>query len=640
MNTPRVAALALALTLPIALLAAGCGVTEGTVPPPTPSSPSQPAPVAGSGGSVTISPQYVALSPGEKIHFDASSSSGGALQWSVNGVAGGDAADGVVDSSGNYTAPPSLSQSANFTVTASLVGAPKQDYASAVASVIDPGVIYPTANPQVDQYSIYLPAPGNVSIQFGKTTSYGLNTWRVATPSANGGQVSIYVAGMQATTLYHMRAQVALNNGATFTDVDHDTFVSGQPLVTGTPPVTSPVKITQSGTPQPGIELFNTILPGNVTQAFATDLQGHVIWTYTYQGGSKLDSIQGIHLLPNGDFLMTISYLSSLTTKIINSQPTTLNLVREVDLAGNTVRQITMDQLNQRLAADGFHNSSGNPYTLKNFHHDVLALPNGHWVLLCSYPKDFTNLPGHPGTTQVLGDVLVDVDQNGNPDWLWDAFDHLSVNRHPLYFPDWTHSNDMLYSTDDHNLLLSMRHQNWIIKIAFDDGKGSGNVLWRLGYGGDFKLLNAKSPQDWFYAQHGMNYFTSVTTGVFRIGMMDNGNDRFFPPPIGQVICKPQAPTNPYCYSTAPVLEVNEGNMTATMIVNYTPPPSYFSFFGGDLAKLPNGDIHVDFCAPLSGSIIQELNPTATRVIWQATTPGADQFRADRLPSLYPGVQW
>ena len=35
-----------------------------------------------------------------------------------------------------------------------------------------------------------------MSVQFGTTTGYGLNTWQVAAPSANGGDVQIYVAGM------------------------------------------------------------------------------------------------------------------------------------------------------------------------------------------------------------------------------------------------------------------------------------------------------------------------------------------------------------------------------------------------------------------------------------------------------------
>ncbi|MGA7523753.1 MAG: aryl-sulfate sulfotransferase [Acidobacteriaceae bacterium] len=628
---------AIALLGLFALSIAGCGVTQGTQPPPPQAAPTQPPPVAANFGSVTISPQYVALAPGESQQFTASSSTGGALTWLVNGVAGGSAAFGTVDSTGNYTAPGSLPQSINVSITAELTSSPQQNQATAVASIIDEGLIYPTKNPQVVEYTVYLPAPGKVSVEFGPTASYGRNTWQVSTPTSYGGQINLLVAGMLAQTTYHMRAQIVLNDGATFTDIDHDQFSSGLPLTMGTPPATSPITISSPGTPQSGIELWNTILPATQTQLFATDLQGNVIWTYTYQG-TILDTIQGAQLLPDGDFLMVISYLSSLTAGVASANPGTLNLVREVDLAGNTVREITMDQLNQRLAAAGFHDSDGSPYQLKSFHHNVLALPNGHWVLLTAYPKNFTNLPGYPGTTGVLGDVIVDVDANGNPDWVWSAFDHLDINRHPMNFPDWTHSNDMLYSSDDHDLLLSIRHQNWIVKIDFNDGTGSGNILWHLGEGGDFKLVGGVDPTDWFYAQHGMNFFTPNTTGVFRLGLMDNGNDRIFP--SGQVQCKPDAPTTSQCYSTVPVLEINETDMTATLVTHYVPPNNYFSFFGGDVQNLANGDLHIDFCGPLSGTIVQELNGSASQMVWQGTTPGQDQFKVDRLPSLYPGVQW
>ena len=619
-----------------AVLVAGCGVTFGPESPQNPVSPppGQAPPGAGGSGSVTISPQYVALSPGQTTHFSATA--GGPLTWLVNGVVGGNASTGTVDASGNYTAPATLAQSANFTVTAELTASPQQNYATAVASVINPGVIQPTLNPQVVLYSIYLPAPGQVSIQFGPTTSYGLNTWQVPTPSANGGQVDIYVAGMLGQTLYHMRAQVALNDGATLADTDHSQFASGAPLKTGTPPVTSPV--TVSGTPQSGIEMWNTITPQSDAEAFATDLNGNVIWTYTY-AKSSLDLIQGIQLLPNGHLFMVVSYLSSLGAPA-SSGTDTINAVREVDLAGNTVREISMPTLNQELAAAGFEDSSGDKVQLTSFHHDALALPNGHWVLLAAESKTIANLQGYSKPTAVLGDVLVDVDQNFNPDWVWSSFDHLDINRRPMNFPDWTHSNGLLYSSDDHNLLLSIRHQNWIIKIDFNDGHGSGNVLWRLGEGGDFKLIGGTDPTDWFYAQHGLSYFTPNTSGIFRLGLMDNGNDRMFPAPTGQVMCKPGTPGSAQCYSTVPVLELNESNMTATLVAHDVPPPSSFSFFGGNVEQLENGDVHIDFCAPTTGAIVQELDPTASHVIWQATTPGADQFRVDRLPSLYPGVQW
>jgi hypothetical protein len=574
----------------------------------------------------------VALAPGQTFQFTATVTGGGQTQWSVDGVQGGNAAAGTVSGSGSYTAPSSITQSENVTVIVALASSPQQNYATAVVAIVAPAQVtcpLELGNPQVAQYSLYLPAPGKMSVQFGTTTNYGLNTWQVPTPSANGGQVQTYVAGMLGQTLYHMRAQVTLANGATYNDADHT-------CTTGAPPATSAVNITASAgaTPQPGIEMWNTIQPPNDSQAFATDLNGNVIWTYAYSHSSN-DYIQGIQLLPNGNLLMLISYLSSMTTGV---SPSLLNEVREIDLAGNTVNSLTMGTLNQKLAAGNFRDAEGNLYQLGSLHHAVLALPNGHMVLLATYVRQMSNLAGTKGTTTVIGDVLVDVDQNFNPDWAWNTFDHLDINRRPMNFPDWTHSNGMLYSRDDHNLLLSMRHQNWVIKINFLDGTGSGAVMWRLGEGGDFGLQNATDPTDWFYAQHGLSYFTANTTGVFRIGMMDNGNDRMFP--TGSVFCRPYQPATAQCYSTMPLLEINENNMTATMIAHYVPPPSYFSFFGGNAELLSNNDMEVDFCAALKGAIVQELNPQASQVLWQATTPGADQFHVYRLPSLYPGVQW
>jgi arylsulfate sulfotransferase len=619
-----------------AMLLAGCNATfratepqpQGTVPNP----PGSPPPIAGQGGSVTISPQYVALAPGQTFQFTATVTGGGQTEWLVSGVQGGNPATGTVSSSGSYTAPASVAQSENVTVTVALASSAQQNYATAVVSIIAPAQVtcpFELANPQVARYSLYLPAPGKMSVQFGTTTNYGLNTWQVPTPSANGGEVQLYVAGMLGQTLYHMRAQVTLNNGATYNDADHT-------CTTDVPPATSTVQATTNAgpSPQPGIEMWNTILPSNDTQAFATDLNGNVIWTYSYPHTSA-DIIQGIQLLPSGNLLMVVSYLSSLTGVQSSS---VINEIREVDLAGNTVSSLNMDTLNQKLSAGNFRDAEGNVYQLGSFHHAVLPLPNGHLVLLATYTRQFSNLSGETGTTSVIGDALVDVDQNFNPDWVWNTFDHLDINRRPMNFPDWTHSNGMLYSSDDHNLLLSMRHQNWIIKINFLDGTGSGDVMWRLGEGGDFKLVNATDPTDWFYAQHGMGYFTPNTTGDFRLGLMDNGNDRLFP--TGQVLCLPYKPTTAQCYSTMPLLELNESSMTATMISHYVPPDTYFTFFGGNAELLANGDIEVDFCATPRGAIVQELDPQAQNVIWQGYTPNADQFHVYRLPSLYPGVQW
>jgi arylsulfate sulfotransferase len=621
--------------LTLSILLEGCGfwIRSGIMPPESPP-PSGPPPTSGQGGTVTITPHYVALAPGQKFQFAATASGGGQIEWLVNGAVGGSKTAGSIDTRGNFTAPGAsgVGQSENITVTAALASSPQQNYATAVVALLLPAqILCPpfTGNTQVASYSIYLPAPGKAFVEFGKSTSYGQNTWQVATTSPNGGQVQIYVAGMLANSKYHLRGQITLDNGATFTDSD-------QTCNTGEAPPTAPVKVTMpnGGTPQPGIEMWNTLIPQNLTQAFATDLAGNVIWTYTYKGASS-DLLQGIQLLPNGHLLILVSYLSSISPVLTENL---LNEVREVDLAGNTVRSLTMDTLNQSLAASNLRDADGNLYQLKSFHHSVLVLPNGHWILLAAYAKNYTNLPGYPGTTSVIGDALVDVDQNLNPVWVWNTFDNLDVNRHPMNFPDWTHSNDMLYSTDDHNLLLSVRHQNWIIKIEYLDGQGSGKILWRLGEGGDFKLIGGADPQDWFYAQHGMSYFTQNTTGVFRMGLMDNGNDRMFP--SGAVYCRPSPMPTATCYSTVPLLELNESNRTATMIAHYMPGPSYFSYFGGNVDQLVDGDLQANFCSPTAGAIVQELDSTASHVVWQGTTANADQFRVTRMPSLYPGVQW
>ncbi len=617
----------MAVVIPIVFLL-GCGAaSQVSGPPQLPQEPppQSPPPVPQQSGSVIIDPEYAALGTGQVTKF-AATASGGSIIWSVNQIPGGNASVGRIDANGNYTAP-AIRQSMNVIITAALSGSPGANFATASVAVIAPGQLTPTTNPQVVAYSIYLPAPGEASIQFGPQVNSGLSTWSQPTPSPYGGMVQIYVAGMLAKTRYYMHAEVKLANGVTFQDVEHA-------FTTGTPPDTAALEVSTANglQPQPGIELFDTLVPYKPAQAFATDLQGNVLWTYSYPG-STLDAVQPIQLLPNGHFLVLISFFSSVSSSVASNLPSgTIDVVREVDLAGNTIRELTMANLSQSLAAQGYN------FNLKGFHHDVIALPNGHLVILANLTKTFTNLPGIPGTTEAFGDLLIDVDENFKPTWVWNTFDHLDINRHPFGFPDWTHGNALLYSADDHNLLFSSRHESWIMKIDYQDGQGSGNILWRLGPDGDFKLVGGTDPTDWFYAQHGPTYFTPNTSVVFQLGVMDNGNDRQFPP---GVTCG-SAGAPPCHYSTAPVLQVDEVAMTATILSNYTPPANFYSYFGGDVTLLPNGHIQADFCAKQGGSTIQEIDQSSgtAQVVWQVTTPGSNQYRALRLPSLYPGVQW
>lgn len=60
----------------------------------------------------------------------------------------------------------------------------------------------------------------------------------------------------------------------------------------------------------------------------------------------------------------------------------------------------------------------------------------GHLIVLASIAVPYTDLAGYPGTTNVVGDVLIDLDPNFTPVWFWSTFDHLDVNRHLGGLPD------------------------------------------------------------------------------------------------------------------------------------------------------------------------------------------------------------
>jgi Arylsulfotransferase (ASST) len=75
-------------------------------------------------------------------------------------------------------------------------------------------------------------------------------------------------------------------------------------------------------------------------------------------------------------------------------------------------------------------------------------------------------------------------------------------------------------------LIISVRNQSWVIKLDYNDGKETGNILWRLGYQGDFALQNGTDPQDWFYAQHDAHIISLNTSGVAQPLLFDDGNAR------------------------------------------------------------------------------------------------------------------
>jgi arylsulfate sulfotransferase len=487
-----------------------------------------------------------------------------------------------------------------------------------------PQGVHQTQNPLVAEYDGSTSCAGAVRVEFGPTTSYGRSTaWY---PSAGAGPTSILVAGMQASTTYHMRQQTQCNSGGGATGADL-TFTTGAlPSSVAFPTMTVTRPNPSATYPEnPGIEMLTVTVEN--TPAFFTDRDGNPIWYYVVPQGYFPYTFK---LLPNGHMIV------SSTASITGTFDSTL---QEIDLAGNLIREMDVGVLAQKMQEAGFD------FAPTAYHHDLLPLANGHVVVLTYFAKDFTDLPGYPGTTAVVGDGLIDLDQNWNPVWAWNGFDYLDVNRHLNGLPDWTHSNGLVYSPDDGNILLSMRHQSWLLKIDYNNGAGSGNVIWKLGYQGDFALNVAGVPTDdpsqWFSFQH-FPSFISQNGSETTLGIWDNGDNRVLN--SSGAICG--AASNVSCYSRGTVFQVDESTMTANLLWDDQQP--LFGFWGGSINQLENGNIEFDLNdptvppAPNVYSQVQEVTQTSTpQVIWQMDimAPWA-AYRAYRVPSLYNGVAW
>ena len=113
----------------------------------------------------------------------------------------------------------------------------------------------------------------------------------------------------------------------------------------------------------------------------------------------------------------------------------------------------------------------------------------------------------------LIGDGIVAYDISGNELWNWNIFDHVDPSEEEYNIQeDWSHANaiDVDY---DGNYLVSFRSFNQIWKIDSE----SGNIIWRLGLNGDFKLEN----DEIFYQQHAINKIDSSKYLLFDNGSAD-----------------------------------------------------------------------------------------------------------------------
>jgi arylsulfate sulfotransferase len=494
-------------------------------------------------------------------------------------------------------------------------------------------VVSGTAHPLVALYSIPPCGTGVVRVSFaaGSQPTGGQQTPAVAcSPTAS---TNLYLVGLRPSTTYAI--QYAVTTGATTSAGPVSSWTSGAlPADVTFPAITAPVAPTADSDTAAGIVYQAPLALGNNTtdaQLYATDLAGNILWYLPYASNISVGAARPI---PGGDTLAIVDGPGE-------------HLIRVLDPVGNPVRETSLTSLNEQLAA--LPQPAGRTLEpLRALHHEVNLLPNGHIVALGFTERLFP--AGTQGSTtglpvDLVGDEIVDLDPNLQVDWAWNAFDYLDPARGalldedcvppgcaaPLRYADqaggtakdWLHSNAVSYSPTDGNLLLSIRHQDWILKLDYRDGQGSGDILWRLGHDGDFALAGANPGEafPWFSHQHSIELLPDG-----RLLTFDNGNTRC----VGQ---------GSDCHSRGQVYQLDETNRVATRLVNAD--MGNFSAALGWAQPLPNGNLSFvsgfqQETAPAFGQV-EEFDPSGTALLSVVESRPAQLYRAYRLTTMYDG---
>lgn len=207
---------------------------------------------------------------------------------------------------------------------------------------------------------------------------------------------------------------------------------------------------------------------------------------------------------------------------------------------------------------------TGNGYVTDN--HELLILENGH-SLMMSYDFQTVRMDtivtgGNPNAV-VTGLIIQEQDVDKNVIFQWRSWDHFEITDADSNIDltaanvDYAHGNAIEVDHDGH-LLISSRNMSEITKI----NRQTGDIIWR--WGGKKNQFTFINDDRGFAYQHHIRVLPNGNYTLF-----DNGN--FLNPP----------------YSRALEYEIDEQNLTATLIWEYASPG--FSPFMGSATRQADG---------------------------------------------------
>jgi arylsulfate sulfotransferase len=449
-----------------------------------------------------------------------------------------------------------------------------------------------------------------------------------AEPCRSNISKNVYVAGMRADTDYQMRSELVKSGS-----VKPGAWM---PFHTGMtdgrfPAISTPTARAAGQTSAERIIIRSLTDPW---RAGATDLDGNVLWYLNPASNSFLTRV-----IPGGRFLVHADGANSA------NDMKRWQLLRELNLLGNTLRETNISRLAEQLETHGIKSDckKGSQQCVSGFHHEAIRLPNGHTLVLAGLERMFpAGTQGAKEEVDILGDLLLDLDEDFQLTWFWNSFDHMDLKRAslgnekckggpgddgctPVFLASeangWLHSNALNYSARTGDLLVSIPEQDWIIKLDYKNGKGSGKILWKLGLGGDF-TAKSDDPYPWFSYQHDPGF--DPETGLLVV--FDDGHRR--------------KDKDPKANNRGQAWKIDEDSRTATLVMNAD--LGVYAVAVGSSQPLSDGSYSWEsgFINPgpsgMGGMYSRTIETSpAGKIAYAQQVDGGLTYRSFRVPDMY-----
>ena len=420
------------------------------------------------------------------------------------------------------------------------------------------------------------------------------------------------------------------------------------------PPIS--VRVSQTDRMEPGVTLFEVRRMGKpeLYLFLAVNSLGEVVWYYRPD-----DAIRYLHILPNGNLLFLSNY----------------HRATEVRLTGEIVRQ---------WHAAGYPNN-GNPLDVpgesipvntETFHHEIFPMPSGNYLVLSTELRTVDDFPRDPEKPEagkekanIIGDVVVEFQPDGAVVNQWSLLDLMDPDRYGYssagaYWrdrgyghiqggtKDWGHANSLFYDPSDNSVIVSVRHQDAVVKFS----RKTGDLIWILGTQAGWAepwrpfLLRSVGELEWPFHQH-----AARITGDGVLLLFDNGNYRSWPP-------EAKIPTRE-AYSRAVEFKIDERERTVEQVWVYGGPgaDAFFSSLVSEADLLPlTGNILVtdggrtrnekgEFAADseatrCSARILEVTHSASPEIVFELLIADLSTedplrwsvYRSQRLPDLFP----